>query len=223
MDVFKLAAESRQAIGNQVGALRRQGKIPAVVYGKGVASRNVALNAREMEKLKTLAGASSLVDLSIDGKDTVKVLIHDVQYQPLKRIITHVDLLQVRMDEKIDAFVAFSFVGESPAVKAGTANLVRSMDGIDVRCLPSDLVSEIEIDLGTLKAVGDHVKVSDLKPINGVEFLAEADSAIISANELEKEEEVVVAPAEDVNAVARVGEAEKAAEEAAAAAAEKKA
>jgi large subunit ribosomal protein L25 len=214
METFTLNAKAREVTGNQVKALRRGGQVPAVVYGHGVDNYNVSLEAREIEKLYAEVGESALVDLVVDGKKPVKVLIQAVQYHPVRHEITHADLRQVKMDEKIEAFIEFEFVGEAPAVKAHGAIFIRNMDGIDVKCLPTDLVQSIEVDLDMLKEIGDTVSVGDIMPPEGVEFLADATESVAIASEPRAEEEPEEVPTEeDVDAVKVVGEEEKKAED----------
>jgi large subunit ribosomal protein L25 len=211
METYTLNATTREVTGNQVKALRREGQIPAIVYGHGVENLNVQVEARELGKLYSEAGESTLVDLVVDGKKPVKVIIQAVQYHPVKHAITHVDLRQVKMDEKIEAFIEFEFVGEAPAVKAHGAIFQRNMDGIDVKCLPTDLVQSIEIDLGMLKEFGDTISVGDITPPPGVEFLAEDTESVALAIEPRAEEEPVEAEAQEgVEAVQVVGEEKKA-------------
>jgi len=212
METYILNATDRQEMGNQVGALRRKGLIPAVVYGHGIDSYSVTLDAREFGRLHTEAGESALVDLVVDGKKPVKVLIQSVQRSPVRNEIIHTDLRAVRMDEKLETYIEFEFVGESPAVKALGAVFIRNMDGIDVKCLPTALVHSIKIDLGSLKEYDDVIKVGDITPPEGVEFLAEPDDVIAVVSEPAAEETAAGAPEANVEAVKVVGEEEKKAE-----------
>jgi large subunit ribosomal protein L25 len=190
MEALKLEATSRQIKGKQVKTLRSAGTVPAVVYGHGIPSRDISLDFRAFEKLARQAGESSLVDLSIDGAEPVKVLVHEIQYHPLKDTIIHADLRQVRMDEKLEANVAVKFVGEAPAVKAFGALLVRNLDAISVRCLPKDLVHEIEVDLSTLKNFEDRISVGDITAPAGIEFLNGNEEVIVIAAQPISEEEL---------------------------------
>jgi len=210
METYILNATDRKEAGNQVRALRRKGFIPAVVYGHGIDSYNVMLDAREFGKLHTEAGESALVDLVVDGKKPVKVLIQSVQRSPVRNEIIHTDLRAVRMDEKLETYIEFEFVGESPAVKAQGAIFIRNMDGIDVKCLPGALVHSIKIDLSSLKEFDDVIKVGDITPPEGVEFLAEPGDVIAVVSEPAAEETTVGAPEADVEAVKVVGAEEKA-------------
>ncbi len=183
MDKISLAAEARQITGKKVEAVRREGKIPAVIYGHGVESKNLTVDLRQFEKAFAAAGESTLVDLSIDGKDAVKVLVQEVQYEPLTSAPVHVDFRQIRMDEALEVDVALNFIGEPMAVKALGAILVKSMDKVMVRCLPQDLVHEIDVDVTKLAAFGDQIKVSDLKLPKGIEAKDDADAVVALVTE----------------------------------------
>ena len=224
MATLKLDAKIREITGKQTKQLRQAGSIPAVVYGHGVDTRNLTVDYRVFEKVLNEAGESSLIDLVVDGAEPVKVLIQDVQHDPIKSVITHVDLRQVKMTEKLEADIEFEFVGEPPAIKELGAILVRSMDSMPVRCLPQYLVHSIAVDLSALKAFGDTIKVKDIQLPEGMEFLAHADDVIAVVNEPISEEELKAMeskPVEDVSSV-KVETDEKKAERAAAEAEEQK-
>lgn len=190
MEALKLEATSRQVTGKKVKNLRNAGSVPAVVYGNGIPSRDISLDFRAFEKLARQAGESTLIDLAIDGEAPVKVLVHELQYHPLKDTIIHADLRQVRMDEKLEANIAIKFVGEAPAVKAFGALLVRNLDSLSVRCLPADLVHEITIDITGLKNFEDRISVGDITPPNGIEFLNGPEEVIVIAAQPISEDEL---------------------------------
>ena len=219
MEALKLQAKKRDIVGKQVKTLRLEGQIPAVVYGHGVEAKNIVVDYRTFDKLFTKAGESTLVDLEIEGDEAVKVLVQDVQADPLKGTFSHVDFRQVNMKEKLEADVVLKFVGESPAVKAHGAILVRAMDTVTVRCLPADLVHEIEIDISKLANLEDRITVADLPVPAGMEILANPNEVIIVANAPISEEELAASleskPEADVAAV-KVATEEKKAERAAA-------
>jgi len=190
METLTLNAKKRERTGRQAKQLRHEGFVPAVVYGHGIEPGNLAVEARAFDKLYERAGESSLVDLVVDGAAPVKVLIQEVQYEPLRHVPVHVDFRQVKMDEKLEADVPLTFVGESPAVKNLGAILVRNMDAVTVSCLPNDLVHEIEVDLSALKEFGDTVTIGDIATPPGIEFIDETDAVIAVANEPLSEEEL---------------------------------
>jgi large subunit ribosomal protein L25 len=222
MEALKLDAKTRTIKGKQVKQLRSKGEVPAVVYGHGTEPKDVSMDYRAFEKVLRQAGESSLIDLAVDAAAPLKVLVQDVQYDPLRSDIIHADLRAVNMKEKLDANIAFKFVGEAPAVKALGAILVRNMTAIAVRCLPQHLVHEIEVNLGALKNFDDSIKVSDIQAPEGIEFLNGPEELIVLAQQPISEEELAALetkPEADVTAV-KVATEEKKAERDAAKAAE---
>jgi len=213
METVKLTAKTRSVKGKQVKTLRAKDLIPAAVYGHGVKNIDVEIDRREFEKTLDKAGESTLIDLSVDGGESVKVLIQEVQREPLKSGVLHVDLRQVKMTEKLEADIEFNFVGEAPAVKEIGGIMVRSMDTVPVRCLPQYLVPSIDVDLAGLKAFGDMIKIKDIKPPEGMEFLAEPEAVVVVINEPISEEELKeleAKPVEDVGTVKVEAEEKKA-------------
>ncbi|PIT95132.1 50S ribosomal protein L25 [Candidatus Falkowbacteria bacterium CG10_big_fil_rev_8_21_14_0_10_39_9] len=182
--------------------------IPAVLYGPGLANLNLKLRRVDLEKAVAAGGESALVDLEIDGGKSVKVLLKDIQFHPLKNnVAQHVDLYQVDMKKKITTEIPVHFVGESRAVKELGGMLIKTMDAIEVECLPTDLVGHIDIDLSVLKEIHDSVKVSDLKLGAGIHILNDMDADVVTVAEQQVEEVIpVVAPVEATPAVAATKE-----------------
>ena len=109
-----LAAEHRDILGKKVALLRRAGRLPAVVYGHGVDSESISVDAHEFEQLRRHTGPNALVDLSLDGKKAQPVLVSSVQVHPVNRRTLHVDLFLVRMTEELTVDVPLVATGESP-------------------------------------------------------------------------------------------------------------
>lgn len=197
--------------------VRAAGRIPAIMYGKGIAPQTISLPRAEFVKTLKTAGSSSLIDLSLDGQAPVKVLVKEVQRHVLRMEPIHVDLYQVRMDTEITAIVPLVFVGESEAVKTLGGTLVKSVDELEVECLPGNLPHEIEIDLSALKTFEDAITVGGLKLPAGVKLTADAELTIatvsrpLTEEELKKMEETSTV---DVSAIKTEGEEKRAAEEA---------
>ena len=156
---YLLKAETRTIKGQKT---RKEGKLPAVTYGAGNEATSLDLNYGDFLKLYKKAGDSSLIDLEIDGKKVGKVLVHEVQYNPVKDTPTHVDLRRIDMNKVMQAPVVLHFIGEALAVKAMGGTLVQNLSQVVVECLPKDLVSSIDVDLSVLKTFDDLVKVKDL-------------------------------------------------------------
>jgi len=168
MPTLILKAKKRVETGKKVDQLRKQGKIPAVLYGHKVKPVSLVLDYSTFEKIFAQAGESTLIDLTVDDQKPVKVLIQDYQLDPKTNQIIHTDLHQVRMDEKLHAEIALNFINEPPAVKELGGILVTAIDSLEVECLPQDLVHEINVDLSSLKTFEDVIHVADIKIPSGL-------------------------------------------------------
>lgn len=187
-EAIKLAAESREK-SEKPNKLRVAGLVPAVVYGHGFENQSIKMNAGEFDKVLAKAGETHLVDLSIDAKTTLKVIIYDVAREQVKGKVQHVDFLKVNMKEKLTVEIPLNFVGESKAVKEQGAVINRASDHIEVECLPDDLVDGIEVDLSVLNEFGDTITIADLKLPKGMTATHDADETIVSLVEQEQQEE----------------------------------
>lgn len=185
---YSLVARTRTTKGEDV---RLEDKLPAVVYGKGVESASLTLEPSQFLKLYKEAGESSLIDLHIDDKDTGKVIVQDVQYDPVTERVMHVDLRRIDMNKSMTATVELRFVGESPIIKAAGGTLVTSISSVAVECLPKDLVPFIEVDLSSLCTYDDAIKVKDLVIPPGIKITdVEEESLIAKAQPALTEEEI---------------------------------
>ncbi len=142
--------------------MRTKTLIPAVVYGMGATATSVALNYDEFAKLYAEAGEASLIDLLVADKADGKVLIQDIAYDPVSDRIIHVDLRRIDMNKAMTATVELRFVGEPPVIKEQGGTLMRNIVAVEVKCLPKDLVSHIDVDLTVLKTFDDVIKIKDL-------------------------------------------------------------
>jgi large subunit ribosomal protein L25 len=188
--IYSLKAEKREITGKKVKSLRNDGFIPAVIYGHGTKPQSLSIRANEFKKIFSEAGTSSLVDLKIGESGAVKVLTHEPQYNPVTEAPMHIDFYKVRMDEKIKTEIPLEFVGESEAVEQLDGSLVTNRDNVEVECLPSDLISEIVVDLSVLKTFEDVINVSDLKIPSGIEIMTEKEEVIALVEPPRSEEEL---------------------------------
>ncbi len=156
---FKLAAIARTEKGEKV---RTKTVLPAVVYGMGGPATSVTLNYDEFVKLYDQAGEASLIDLLVGDKADGKVLIQDIAYDPVSDRVVHVDLRRIDMNKEMTATVELRFVGEPPVIKEQGGTLMRNLESVEVKCLPKDLVSHIDVDLTGLKTFDDVVKIKNL-------------------------------------------------------------
>jgi large subunit ribosomal protein L25 len=177
-----LAATGRDILGKNVARLRQQGRLPAVVYGHGLESRPVSIDAHEFDALRRHTGASSLVDLAVDGKRAVPVIVHGVQLDRITHRPLHVDLFAVRMSEELLVDVPLIGSGEAPAVAAG-GTLVHQMSSLKVKVLPANMPESITYDLTVLADYDATVTVADLTLPDGV-AIAHADPGEVVARVL---------------------------------------
>ncbi|MBU6415268.1 50S ribosomal protein L25 [Patescibacteria group bacterium] len=203
--MLELQAQPRNILGKQTSRLRKEGVIPAVVYGEGVAAESLSVKAFDFEKVYREAGESALVTLKV-GNTPRSVLVHDVQYEPLRGKPIHIDFYAVRMDQKIEIKVPLRFVGESPAVRDEGGTLVKIMHEIEIEVLPKDLPHELEVDMSLLKSFDDKISVADIKLPQGVAVKADAGEtvAVVEAPRSEAELAELEAESKEAPAVAEV-------------------
>lgn len=185
-----MQVKERKQKGKAVKLLRKEGLIPACVYGHGVESKNVSVEYVPFVKVYKQAGESSLVDLIIDGGKSVKALIADIAIDPMTDRLIHVDFREVLMTEKLKAKILVVFTGESRAVKELGGILVKSLAEIEVECLPQYLAHEIKIDLSSLKEFGDAIRVASIPVPEGMVFLANPREVIATVTPPRSEEEL---------------------------------
>ncbi len=208
-----LSFSVKKRTAGQAADLRAQSQLPGVLYGPGLEPVSLAFDYNEFLKLYNEAGEASIIDLSIDGGAPLKVLIQDLQHDPVKGVVTHVDFRQINMNKEMEATVKLNFVGEAPAVKALGGTLVKAQDTLDIKCLPKDLVNEIDIDLGVLDTFEKVIHVKDLSLPAGIIANEDAGQVIVkvaaplSEDELKAMEEAA-APAIDQIEVEKKGKEE---------------
>lgn len=205
---IELKAAPRTVLGKKVKQLRREGFIPGVVYGAALEEPiSVQVDARELRKVLQEAGVSHLIDLRIEGRSRpVNVLVRDVQRDPVRQTLLHVDFLAVRMDETVRIEVPIHLTGEPAPVAQNIALVSQVLEEIEVEALPAHLPSEIEVDVtDLLKEVGDVLTVADLPVPEGVEIITEGDIAVAVLEPLRAEEAV---EAESTEAPAAAGDVE---------------
>lgn len=217
----EISAKQRTELGKKSRALRREGMLPAVLYGESVKSTPLSVSARDFEKVLAEAGETSLVTLNVEGQEAHNVLIHDVAKDPLTLKPVHVDFYAVRMDRPIEAKVPLAFAGESPAVQNEGGILVKVLHELEVKALPQDLPHEIAVDTARLEKIGDRIHVRDLVLPAGVTALAPAEEAVALVEPPRSEAELEeLTKAEEVAPVAEVKTEREAKAETKAAAAE---
>jgi len=186
-----LAAERRTVTGKAVSRLRKDGRLPGVVYGHGTDSEPVTIDAHEFEQLRKHAGASTLVDLKVEGGKARPVLISSIQVHPVNRRPLHVDLFAVRMTEELTVEVQLVSTGLAAAVENG-GTLVHPTSSVKVRALPANLPDSLSYDLSPLVDFDTTITVADLIVPEGVTIQADPAEVIARVLAPRVEEAVVV-------------------------------
>jgi large subunit ribosomal protein L25 len=193
-----LAATGRETTGKAVSRLRKTGLLPGVVYGHGVESANVTVDAHEFEQLRKHTTGNTLIDLKVDGGRARPVLVHGVQVHPVNRRPLHVDLFLVRMTEEMTVDVPLVPVGASRAVDELGGTLLHLTETVKVKALPDHLPESIEYSVESLEDFDTTVHVRDLTIPDDVTLLTDPEEAVAKVQQprLEVEEEPVAAEGE---------------------------
>ncbi len=213
-----LKVQKRDKFGGQVAALRKQGLIPAELYGHGIDNIHIAVPLKDFRTAYRAAGENKVINLQIDG-ETRPVLIYEVNINPVSDELQSIDFYQVNMKEEIHTSVPFKFIGEAPAVKSFGGILVKSINEIKIKALPADIPSEIVIDLSTLAELNQSIYVKDLPVSDKYKFEVDPSNVIVTVSE-QREEEVTPVVAPNLEEVKVEGEEKVAARAATKAAAE---
>ncbi len=178
MEKVVLQANRREVVGKQVRALRRQGLLPAVIYGHHIQPINISLNAHDAGLVLPKLSSSQLVVVDVDG-ERHNALVREKQRHPVTDTLIHVDFQAVSMTEKLRVMVSIEFVGEAPAVKNFNGVVVPSKEELEIECLPDDLPSHIEVDLSGLAEIGDALHVRDISLPPRVSVMDDPDEVIV--------------------------------------------
>jgi len=188
MEKVIIPAEKRMVTGKQVKALRREGKLPAVIYGYGIDPISIVLDAHSASRILARASSSTLVTIELDGKQ-YPTLVREKQLDYIRNSLIHVDFLAVSMTEKITANVGVHIVGEAPAVKEFGAILVTGLTELEVECLAADLPERFTVDVSGLAEISSGVYVKDITPPPNVEILSDPEEVLVVATAMAEEEE----------------------------------
>jgi large subunit ribosomal protein L25 len=191
MEEVVLKASHRTVLGKQVKAIRREGKLPAVIYGHHFDPIVIELDLRDTSRNLMGLAPSTLVTVDVEGTQH-RTLVREKQRNKLTGTLLHVDFLAVSMTEVLRSQVYLELVGVSPAIKDLDGVLVTGMDEVEVECLPQNLPERIMVDISGLKEIGDGIYVRDLTVPEGVQILEEPDTMVVlvTAQAVEEEEEV---------------------------------
>jgi len=160
--------------------MRRDGQIPAVVYGKGVDTQPVAIDGRALYGvLHTDAGLNALINVEIEGGDTVLTVAREVQRDPVRGDITHLDFIKVSLDVAIEAEVGLEYVGIPVGVQEDGGFIETVETSVMLMALPTAIPTSIEVDISEL-GIGDTLKVEDLPELEGVTYTTDVDRPLVT-------------------------------------------
>jgi large subunit ribosomal protein L25 len=188
-----LEVKTRTILGKRVKSLRKEGFIPAELFGHGIKNIHLSIPQKQFIKVYKEAGENTVINIVMEDGKKIPALISSVAKNHLKNEILAVDLHIVRMDEKIRTEVPINFTGEAPAVKAGFL-LIKVLDKIEVEALPNEIPHRFNVDLTALETVGQSISVGDLKTPEGVKIITSKDTIIATIKERAKEETVAPPP-----------------------------
>lgn len=184
---MKLNVHIRQ--GEKSSHLRKEGNVPAIVYGKHL-STPVSIFCNKNDFIKKFKQAGYSTALTLEGKGVEElVLVQDVQVDPVSDVVIHIDFLAVKKDEKVSAEVPVILVGESPIEKLGEGKIQLVKDFVEVEAFPQDLPHDIKIDISTIASINDTVFVKDLKVSDKVEILDDMEQPVLTVVTLAEETE----------------------------------
>jgi len=201
MEQIELKVQKRKMLGKKVKRLRREGLVPAVLYGHGIESVPLQVEERELNRVLNRAGEHRLIALKIGGSRRAQAaLIRDVQWDVITGRPLHVDFYAVVMTEKLTTEVPLVFVGEAPAAEQAGAMVLQALDMVEIECLPGDLIEAIEVDLSELKEMDQAIYVKDLRVPPTVTILTDGEELVAKVGWAapEEVEEVPAAPEAEV-------------------------
>jgi large subunit ribosomal protein L25 len=215
MQEILLDAEKRELIGKQVKALRRQGKLPGILYGRNIQPTPILMDLRKASRTLVHLAPSALVTVILGGEKHL-ALVREKQRDFIRGTMKHVDFQVVSMTEKLRVNVTLEVIGLSPAVKDYNGVLVEGLSEVEVECYPQDLPSKISVDVSGLKKIGDSFTVRDLQMPPNVVAMDNPDDMVIIVTAQAAEELVapVAVAAEAEPEVVEKGKKEEGEEEA---------
>ncbi len=178
MEDIVLKARAREIRGKQVKALRREGRLPAIVYGRNIKPLPITLDIREASRILPTMTSSHLVVVDVDGEQYT-TLVREKQRQPVTGALIHVDFQRVSLTEKLRANVMLELTGEAPAVKYLNGVLVMGQEQVEVECLPRYLPERLTVDVSELTKIGDSIHIRDLVLPPEIEILSDPDEMIV--------------------------------------------
>ena len=197
MEKIILKAQKRKVVGRKVKSLRKQGLLPANLYGKKIKSQAIEFPLTDFNKAFEKAGETGIIELEIDSQ-TTPTLIRNVQLHPITDLPLHVDFYKVDLTQKVTADIPISLIGEAPAATQKIGVLINPTNEISVKALPKDLPDKIEVDVSSLDKIDAAISVKDLKiDTKKIEVLSDPNQVVAQIQPPQKEEVEVPPPTEE--------------------------
>ena len=193
MEKQEIKASHRSVTGKQVGVLRRQGKLPGVIYGRHLQPTPILMDLKEASHVLSSITGSSLLTIDLEGKKH-SVLVREKQRDFIRNILTHVDFQAVSLTEKIRTRVGIELSGVSPAVKDFNGYVISNLTELEVECFPQDLPERVIVDISPLQKIGDVILVNSVFISDKVAILTNPDDTIVVVTTTKEEVEEVAAP-----------------------------
>lgn len=178
MEKYVIEAKTREVIGKKVKALRREGLLPAVIYGSDIKPIPLTLSTKDVMQTLSEIGANTLVTIKL-GKKEHLALVRDIQREVIMRDLLHIDFQAVSLEENITSTVPVLTVGEAPAVKELNALLIVSLEELEIEAKAKDLPDTISVDISELVDIGDNIRVKDLVIPGDVTILEDPEETVI--------------------------------------------
>ncbi len=207
MSTVTIAAQKRAILGKKVKQLRKQGLLPATVYGKGFEPASVQLEERAFNQTYRKVGKTTLIDLMIDGV-LASVFVQEVQRHPVTRSILHIDFKIVDLKQAVYVEVPIIAIGESPLVARGDAMVNHVINTVMVEALPAELPQHIEVDVSVLTGFDKSITVADLAISGTYKVLTDPEQVLLSLTQMR----ITATEEEEAEAEAAATEAAEAAE-----------
>jgi large subunit ribosomal protein L25 len=176
---MKLKAVNREITGKATRRLRREGRLPAVLYGQRAASVSLELDMHEFERMYARAGKTQLIDLTVEDGRPHKVLVKEVQRSPRRNTVLHVDFHQVSLRERLQVDVPITVNGEVDPAQSGDADVIQVLNVLRVECVPTRIPEVIEVNVSGLTESNPTIRVADIELPQGVDAVADADDVIV--------------------------------------------
>lgn len=186
---MELQVLRRTILGKKTRTLRKQGLIPAELFGRGIENKHLSVPVKDFSKIYKSAGESTVINLIAEDGKKVPVLISDIQRHPTSDEFLTIDFHQIKMDEKIQIKIPVEFTGEAPAIKTGNI-LIKAVNELEVETLPGNIPHNFTVDLSVLESVRQSIHVRDLRVPASVKIIADPETVIATIAEPRKIEEM---------------------------------